>query len=190
MTITECKELLTNVEEKIINNYKNARSNSFTMYYYCLLGYYRFLGGKESIRKRVVKNGLTAHMPTDKAKYWYEEHADAYSTIAAMYFCLIRAKRKHEDIITSNQYLYGYKVISTFTSEMKRVFINEKKLINDEAYKKIDKMSKDRKTYYNPMIEAVDLMEKFLPEEWYSDVYCPDREDIWDTCIHIAGGNK
>ena len=160
------------------------------MYYYCMLGYYRFLGGKENIRKRVVKNGLTAHMPTDKAKYWYEEHADAYSTIAAMYFCLIRAKKKHEDMIYTNQKLYGYKVINTFASEMKRVFNDKESLIKTESEKKVEEIISATTEYKNTMVEALDLMEKFLPEEWYSDVYCPDRNNIWDMCINIMGGNK
>ena len=55
MTITKCKNILRSIEENIINNNQRARSNSNTMYYYCMLGYYRFLGGKESVRERVVK---------------------------------------------------------------------------------------------------------------------------------------
>ena len=126
-------------------------------------------------------------MPTDKAKYWYEEHADAYSTIAAMYFCLIVAKNKYNYTIYANQKAYGYKIINTFANEMKRVFNDKKSLIEKESSRKVDKIISAKTEYKNPIAEALDLMDKLLPEEWYTEVICGDKKFIYETCLSIVG---
>lgn len=189
MTITECKKILDTLEGKIIENYPNARSNQNTMIYYCTLGYYRFLGGKENIRKRVVKNGLTDHMPTDKAKYWYEEHADAYSTIAAMYFCLLKSKNKHKRLFAIDKQSYSYCVLLDFIKEIKRVFKDKSREIDNISPRSLERIHNNcDDNYINPMTEATNIMKEIIPNEWYTEIVCVDNKFIYDTCNYIIGG--
>lgn len=186
MTITECKKQLEIIENNIVSNKANARSNTNTMYYYCMLGYYRFLGGKESVRKRVVKKGVTEHMPTEKAKYWYEEHADAYSTIAAMYFIMIKVQKARQSEIESKFRVACSEVILHLIRELKRVFPDNIEKIDAASKPKLKQLFViNDKSYLNPMAIALVIMTDILPEEWYQEVYCRDRNSIYDTCLSI-----
>ena len=82
MKISELLPLIVDVEQKIINDYPNARSNKATMFYFIQLGFYRYLGGVTPVEKRLTTRGVLEHLPTEKAKKNYIKNAENYAEVA------------------------------------------------------------------------------------------------------------
>lgn len=119
MKVSELLPLICEVEQKIINDYPNARSNKATMFYFIQLGFYRYLGGVTHVKKRMETRGVLEHLPTEKAKQNYIKNAENYSEIAFWRMRLNRYMRTVK-IINGDTKARDLKVINHY-----KVFLNK-----------------------------------------------------------------
>lgn len=124
MKVSELLPMLNEVEQKIINDYPNARSNKATMFYFVQLGFYKYLGGTVTVEQRLNKNGILNHLPTEKAKQNYIKNAKNYSEIA-YYRMKVNRYMRTTRVVNGDTKNRDLKVINHYKKDMDNESYNQ-----------------------------------------------------------------
>lgn len=80
---------------------EDGHSNRLTAYYYAVLSYYYYCGGRGELQNRLTKSGILKDLPTAKAQESYIKNARVYILAGLTILNLEKCRRRH-DIHTAN----------------------------------------------------------------------------------------